>query len=297
MACGVWSPRIAEMAGATIPLTPAVHQMIDVGPIEVLQETNNEIGYPIVRDMDTFCYERQTGGSMEVGSYAHRPIFHHPNTIPSIEESRLSPTELPLTEDDFDPQLEQAIELMPMLGDAEIKYGINGLLSLTPDAMPLVGESVEVKNLWSCAAIWIKEGPGHRQGAGRVDDVTATRRSIRTLPTSPASTGRSAPRSTSSTVRRALQQDVRHRAPREQWDSRRDLHKSSLHDKTAALGRGVLRGRQVGAAPLVHLQRGPAREVRRQLPEAREHEWDSRWWSPIQNASTWRCATASAWWT
>src|SRR5438067_879639 len=28
-ACGVWSPRIARMAGATIPLTPAVHQMID----------------------------------------------------------------------------------------------------------------------------------------------------------------------------------------------------------------------------------------------------------------------------
>src|SRR4051794_14366108 len=29
IACGVWSPRIARMAGASIPLTPAVHQMID----------------------------------------------------------------------------------------------------------------------------------------------------------------------------------------------------------------------------------------------------------------------------
>src|SRR5919107_6166078 len=28
IACGVWSPRIAELAGASIPLTPAVHQMI-----------------------------------------------------------------------------------------------------------------------------------------------------------------------------------------------------------------------------------------------------------------------------
>src|SRR5439155_15395255 len=28
VACGVWSPRIARMAGATIPLTPAVHQII-----------------------------------------------------------------------------------------------------------------------------------------------------------------------------------------------------------------------------------------------------------------------------
>jgi glycine/D-amino acid oxidase-like deaminating enzyme len=46
VACGVWSPRLARMAGATIPLTPAVHQMIDVGPIPILQATGND-GYPI----------------------------------------------------------------------------------------------------------------------------------------------------------------------------------------------------------------------------------------------------------
>src|SRR5215207_1821222 len=33
IACGVWSPRLARMAGASIPLTPAVHQMIDIGPV------------------------------------------------------------------------------------------------------------------------------------------------------------------------------------------------------------------------------------------------------------------------
>ena len=42
VACGVWSPRIAEMAGATIPLTPAVHQMIDVGPIPILEATGKD---------------------------------------------------------------------------------------------------------------------------------------------------------------------------------------------------------------------------------------------------------------
>src|SRR5207247_11005152 len=30
--CGVWSPRVARMAGARSPLTPAVHQMVDIGP-------------------------------------------------------------------------------------------------------------------------------------------------------------------------------------------------------------------------------------------------------------------------
>ncbi|MYJ47074.1 MAG: FAD-binding oxidoreductase, partial [Acidimicrobiales bacterium] len=64
IACGVWSPKLAQLAGATIPLTPAVHQMVDVGPFDVLVETNQELAYPIVRDMDTFCYERQSAGSM-----------------------------------------------------------------------------------------------------------------------------------------------------------------------------------------------------------------------------------------
>src|SRR3984885_14386101 len=57
--CGVWAPRIAWMAGARIPLTPIVHQMISVGPIPLFADTPGEISYPIVRDVDTNMYERQ----------------------------------------------------------------------------------------------------------------------------------------------------------------------------------------------------------------------------------------------
>ena len=150
------------MAGVSIPLTPAVHQMISVGPCPQLAGIEGEISFPIVRDMDTFCYERQHGADMEVGSYAHRAILMEPEDIPTIEQSKLSPTELPFTSDDFDPQLEQAYELMPeLLGaeGAEMRYAINGLLSLTCDGLPILGES-HVKGLWTAAAVWIKEGPG-----------------------------------------------------------------------------------------------------------------------------------------
>ena len=99
--CGVWSPRLARMAGASIPLTPAVHQMIDIGPVPRFADAKSAIEYPIVRDMDTNMYERQDGSGLEVGSYAHRPILHDPEEIPSIEEAALSPTEFPFTEDDF----------------------------------------------------------------------------------------------------------------------------------------------------------------------------------------------------
>src|SRR5690606_6902679 len=61
VASGVWSPRIARLAGASIPLTPAVHQMMDVGPIAEFEATGTAIAYPIIRDMDALMYERQSG--------------------------------------------------------------------------------------------------------------------------------------------------------------------------------------------------------------------------------------------
>src|SRR3984893_15764564 len=161
--CGVWSPRIARMAGARLALTPTVHQMISVGATALVADTAGEISDPIVRDVGTGMYERQHGGDMEVGSYMHRPIIVDPDAIPSNEEAALSPTELAFTADDFAPQRSQALALMPeLLGDekAGIRYAINGLISMTPDGHPLLGETPEVKGLWTAAASWIKEGPG-----------------------------------------------------------------------------------------------------------------------------------------
>ena len=151
IACGVWSPLLARMAGASIPLAPMVHQMIDVGPVPRFAGTTAEIEYPIVRDMDAFMYERQDGTSLEIGSYAHRSILHDPEEIPSIEAAALSPTEFPFTQADFDPQMVDALDLMPeIVGDESVgvKYAINGLIALTPDGMPVLGETPEVKGLW-----------------------------------------------------------------------------------------------------------------------------------------------------
>ena len=282
IACGVWSPRMARMAGATIPLTPAVHQMIDVGPIPVLEATRSEIGYPIVRDMDTYTYERQTAGSMEVGSYAHRPIFHYPEDIPSLGESLLSPTELPFTPDDFDQQMEEALELMPeILSQAEIRYAINGLLSLTPDAMPLLGETVEVKNLWSAAAVWIKEGPGvgrmiaqwMTQGYPEIDphssDIARFYRYART------------------------EHHIRARCaehfnktygivhPREQWESNRRVRTVPAYPRQVELGAVFF---EAGGWERPQWYEVNAPLVEKYGVSGREHEWDARWWSPIINA-------------
>ena len=283
IACGVWSPRVAAMAGASIPLTPAVHQMADMGPIDLLRKTGNEIGYPIVRDMDVFMYERQSDTAMEVGSYAHRPILVRPDDIPSLAEAERSPTEMPFTGDDFVSQLGQAREIMgELLEGSEMGYAVNGLLSLTPDTQQVLGESSEVEKLWSAAAVWIKEGPG----TARLIAEWITYGYPRLCDPHGSDITRFYPHE-------RTEQHIRDRCnehfnktygivhPREQWASARGMNRAPFHDRTTALGAEYYDARG-WERPQWYASNQDLVE-RYAIPD-RPHEWDRRWWSPIINA-------------
>ena len=217
IACGCWSPRIAAMAGANIPLTPAVHQMIDIGPVPRFADAKTLVDYPIVRDMDNNMYERQDGGGLEIGSYAHRPILMDADEIPSIEESALSPTELPFTQADFELQLEQALELMPeIVGDESVgqRYAINGLLSVTLDGAAAAGRDARGQGAVVGGRGLDQGGSRCGQDGRRVDGPRRVRdRRLRLqhrprLPAPEDQGPRPGPR------RRGLQQDVRDRPSR-----------------------------------------------------------------------------------
>jgi glycine cleavage system aminomethyltransferase T/glycine/D-amino acid oxidase-like deaminating enzyme len=286
IACGAWSPRIARLAGASIPLTPMVHQMIDIGPAPRFANTTKLIEYPIVRDMDTNMYERQEGTGLEIGSYAHRPITLTSDDIPSIEESALSPTELPFTQDDFDPQMEQALELMPeIVGDESVgvKYAINGVLSVTYDGMPLIGETPEVKGLWSAAAIWIKEGPG----AGKtVAELIVHGESEIDVFESNIARAYSCQRTRTHIVARASEgfnkmYGIVH--PGEQWASDRNVRLSPFYEREKELGAVFYEGAGWERPQWYESNAGLLDEYGERINK-REAEWDSRWWSPIINA-------------
>ncbi|GAA1935574.1 GcvT family protein [Nocardioides marmoribigeumensis] len=285
IASGVWSPKIGDMAGVSIPLTPAVHQMISVGPCAQLAEREGEISFPIVRDMDTFCYERQHGADMEVGSYAHRPILHEPEDIPSIEQARLSPTEMPFTEEDFDPQLEQALELMPeLLGGegAEIRYAINGLLSLTCDGWPILGES-EVEGLWVAAAVWIKEGPGVGRAVAELMTHGHSEIDISHSDMSRFYTHQKRREHTRLRASEAFNKTYGIVHPAEQYSSDRPQRTSPMYEREKELGAEFFE--TVGwERPFWYASNAPLLEEYGDRVMPREHEWDSRWWSPIINA-------------
>ena len=287
IATGCWSRQLAAMAGADIPLTPAVHQMKDIGPVPRFADAKGDIEYPIVRDMDTNMYERQHGTGLEIGSYAHRPILYDAEEIPSNAEAALSPTEFPFTPEDFADQDEHALELMPeIVGDESIgeKYAINGILSLTPDGMPILGETPEVKGLWAASAVWVKEGPGvgraiaewmvhgeseidlHSSDVARFYDHQKTNKHIKER--------------TAEGFNKTY--GIVH--PAEQWESNRNVRLSPYYEREKALG-AVFYETAGWERPFWYesnaglLAKFPAEQV---MP--RTAEWDSRWWSPIINA-------------
>ena len=286
IATGCWSPRLAKMAGASIPLTPAVHQMKDIGPVPFFADSRGDIEWPIIRDMDTNMYERQHGTGLEVGSYAHRPILYTPEDIPSNATAALSPTEFPFTQDDFDLQDEHSLELMPsIIGDENVreKYAINGILSLTPDGMPILGETPEVKGLWTASAVWVKEGPGTGKsvaewmvlGQSEIDlhssDIARFHEHHKTTYHIKARTAEGFNKT----------YGIVH--PSEQWESNRNVRLSPFYAQEKALGAVFFE--TVGwERPFWYESNAGLLEKFGDRVMPRTSEWEARWWSPIINA-------------
>ena len=286
VAGGVWSNKVAEMAGARIPLVPAVHQMVDLGPVPEFEALDNPLAYPVVRDMDAKMYARQSGADLEVGSYAHEAIFVEPRSIPSNEQALMSPTELPFTNEHFDPYVEQVLGLYPTIVGNEkvgIKHAINGLMSFTPDGMPLIGETPEVKGLWSCAAILIKEAPSlvrmaaewMTDGKPEMDPATANiARFYDTQKTQFHVRGR---------VSELFPKFYGIVHPLEQWDTDRNVRLGAAHARHVALGAEFV---EISGweRPSWYASNAPLLEEFGDRVMDRTHEWDRRWWSPIANA-------------
>jgi glycine/D-amino acid oxidase-like deaminating enzyme/glycine cleavage system aminomethyltransferase T len=286
IACGVWSPRIAELAGAAIPLVPVVHQMIDIGPIPQFTNPKGEIEYPILRDMSVLMYERQAAANMQIGSYAHRPILHDPNDIPSIDQAKLSPTEMPFTREDFEPQLQKALELLPDMLDndqVKIRYAVNGLISLTPDGAPVIGETPGVKGLWSAAAVWIKEAPG----VGRMVAEWMTGGAPELDPNE-VDIARFYPFARTKThvwdrAREGFNKIYGIVHPQEQWESSRIIRLSPFHERTRSLG-AVYFQTAGWERPHWYESNEALLEEYGDRVNDRPNEWDARWWSLIINA-------------
>jgi len=167
---GLWGRLIAEMAGEDLPVMPIDHPLTFFGPYTQFAGTAKEIGFPLMRDQGNSAYMRDTGdpvtsegGMIEWGYYEEsNPRLVHPRELLEKDQARLSPSQRDLDMEQIVGPLERAIELTPILGELgyDERRSFNGLLQVTADGGPSVGESRKVRGLWYAVAIWVKDAPG-----------------------------------------------------------------------------------------------------------------------------------------
>jgi glycine cleavage system aminomethyltransferase T len=182
--------------------------------------------------------------------------------------------------------MEDALELIPeVLNDESvgIKYAINGLLSLTPDGLPLLGETPEVKGLWSAAAVWVKEGPG--VGKAMAEWMTHGESEI-DLQSSDIARFYDCQKTRGHVRARASEgfnktYGIVH--PNEQWESNRGVRRSPYFEREQALG-AVFYEAAAWERPHWYESNAKLLDEFGERINRREAEWESRWWSPIINA-------------
>ena len=191
--------------------------------------------------------------------------------------------------------MEQALELMPeIVGDESVgvRYAINGLLSVTYDGMPLIGETPEVSGPVVGGRDLDQGGPGRRQDGRRADRPRRVRDRRLRLQHRPRLSAPEDQGPHPGPGRRGLQQDVRDRPP---------VRAVGVRPPRQAVA--VLRARAGAAAPCS--TRRPAGSVRSGMSQTRRCWRSSATASPAarpsgtraggrrsSTPSTWRCATA-----
>ena len=162
-AAGIWGPKVGRMAGVSIPLYPMQHQYVRTGPLAELKGQTGEVSHPVMRHQDRALYLRQHGEGYGIGSSDHEPLPVEPDDIVEHGEPGAMPASMVFTPSDFAAARRSAEEFIPALEGAELVEKFNGMFSFTPDAMPVLGESDQVRGFWAAEAVWI----AHAGGAGR----------------------------------------------------------------------------------------------------------------------------------
>ncbi|KAK1056889.1 hypothetical protein LTR74_014558 [Friedmanniomyces endolithicus] len=163
---GFWGVEIGAMVGLPIPLLPLAHQYVKTGSLHALATPNkpaNGADLPILRHQDQDLYYREHGDRYGIGYYGHRPmpvvaasLGHTPKHV----DEKSMPSRLDFTAEDFEPAWEASKKLLPVLREAEITDGFNGIFSFTPDGGPIVGQHPTLDGFYVAEAVWVTHSAG-----------------------------------------------------------------------------------------------------------------------------------------
>ena len=262
LAAGIWGPKVARLAGVRLPLVPVLHQYAVTEPLpELAGETREVVApdpappgrRPVLPPGRRRLRDRQlrprAAARRAVGDRRPRRRRASRRCCRSRRRTSRAPRRRPTG-------------CCPPSAGAPLARSFDGLMSFTPDGMPLIGEAAAARGLWLCEAIWVT----HSGGAGRALAELIVRGDVRTDlhecdPQRFDTHGLS--RALRAAARRAaVPRGLRRAAPAPAAGAGPAAAPDAAVPAPARARRALLRERRLGAAAVVRGQRG-ARPRRR----------------------------------
>ena len=166
-AAGYYAGKVAEMFGRKLPMMVMSHQYMLFDTIPELEAWSKEVGHklPLLRDVDSSYYLRQEKMGFNLGPYEGNCKAHwveKSDPFPEDFSFQLFPDDL----ERLEWHINDAMERVPLLGQANLTKVINGPIPYTPDGNPLIGPMPGVPNAYEACVFTF--GICQAGGAGKV---------------------------------------------------------------------------------------------------------------------------------
>lgn len=159
-AAGTWGFEIGQMMGVNVPSVPVLHQYLVTDTVAdvAARIAAGQPELPIIRDPEESWYLRQERDGLILGPYEREAQVWSVDGVPPEFGADLMPPDL----DRVEYIIEAAMARVPSVGTAGIKTVVNGPITFTPDANPLIGPAHGVPGAWllTGSSMGVMEGGG-----------------------------------------------------------------------------------------------------------------------------------------
>ena len=167
-AAGYYAQEVGRWFGREVPMMVMSHQYLLFDNHEKIEKWSADNGgkkLPLLRDVDSSYYLRQEKYGLNLGPYERNCKAHWDtpdDPMPDDFSFQLYPDDL----ERLEWYLNDAIERVPLMGEAGMYKVINGPIPYTPDGLPLIGPMPGIPNAFEACVFTF--GICQAGGAGKV---------------------------------------------------------------------------------------------------------------------------------
>ncbi|MEM8836896.1 MAG: FAD-dependent oxidoreductase [Pseudomonadota bacterium] len=166
-AAGYYAQKVGAFFGRQVPMMVMSHQYILFEEVPEIRQWSEDGGnkLPLLRDVDSSYYLRQEKYGLNLGPYERNCRAHwvtNDDPMPDDFSFQLFPDDL----ERLEWYVNDAVERMPLLGEAGLSKMINGPIPYAPDGNPLIGPMPGVPNAFEACVFTF--GICQAGGAGKV---------------------------------------------------------------------------------------------------------------------------------